>query len=207
MRHSLWTSCLLAALFVSRASATEPQSSWWGAQWGMARTYWSNSKNDEGFPRAGTAASILGIRRIQPWGNVELVPYAQLEWMHSTTSELVCDTCYGDLYTYRSQHREIDLGLNLHWFPSVGCGSVYFGGGPSLRLGHAAIRELSDRKPELSSDKTWIGLTLLGGWRTWQGENVSAFFEPQLTYSPANRKQGEYNPPTTLSLQMGVYWK
>jgi hypothetical protein len=144
---------------------------------------------------------------VRPWKNLDIVPFAQLEWMHATTSYLICDTCYGELYTFRTQHREIDAGVHLHWFPNVGCGSVYFGGGPAVRLAHAGRQELEDRQPDQSADKTWIGLTLLGGWRTWYGKRFSAFFEPQLTYSPGSRDEGKYNPPTTLSMHMGFYWK
>lgn len=195
--------------------ASESGQTWWGIDWGYARSYWSMNKNDEGKPAAGTAAPLIGIRRVQPLAGIDFIPFAQLSWSHSTTSYLVCDTCYGELYSLRNTHREFDLGLHARWFPNVGCGSVYFGGGPSVRLGHYSQTELDNsstylqasRTGELLENKNWIGLTILAGWQTWYGDRFAAYFEPQLTYSPAARTEGDYNPPTNLSMKMGFYWK
>ncbi len=181
----------------------------YGLSWGFTRTYWSADKNDEGYAAAGTGATRLGFRRIQPadesW---ELVPHLDYLWMRSTITTLICDTCYGEVRTDRSYFRELDLGLDLHFFPFHECDDFYVGTGPLVRWGSSGTRMDQGRRNERSTRAAWFGLNMMIGYRAFHGENLGAFIEPVLTWSPddADRWQHVF-PPDNLSLQMGLMWK
>jgi hypothetical protein len=210
MLHLWTTACLLIAGLIAAAIPVHAQGeSWTGFSWGMTRTYWSADKNSEGYPRAGTAATVLGLERTAPLTeSLEFAPYFRYQWMRSTVTTLICDTCYGETRTDRTYYREIDLGFNFNCFPLRDHRHLYLGAGPSVRWGQAGSYELGTERPGEVLRAAWFGLSVLGGYRSYWGEHLAVMFEPQLTFSPdeADRWQ-RVCPPDNLTLQMGMLWK
>ncbi len=178
-----------------------------GLTWGFTRTWWSRNGHDEGYPQAGTGGPSVGLRLWRPIGTRSgMTPYIQYFWMDATSTTLVCDSC-GATRTDRMAFRELDLGLNFDYSLSASGTGVYLGGGPAVRWGQSARREVGADGSGLRQKATWFGITLLAGYRMPMGNKAIAFFEPQFLLSPdlADRWQDTY-PPDNLNFLMGILW-
>jgi hypothetical protein len=198
---------LLLILTATPCLAQLPGSST-GLSWGITRTWWGGGWQAEGYPQAGTAGPFLSLRRVSfVSDNLALSPYLNYYWMtgKAINATFVQDSLLTSVTNSRTYFREIDLGLNLHYFPVQNSKSFYFGGGPSIRWGQAGKQVNGDMHSNSVMKGAWFGLTALVGLVTPMSEGVSVFFEPQFTFSPdeADRWQTAY-PPTTLNLIMGV---
>ena len=205
-----------ACLFAQDGEADtppKPLKSYTGLSWGAVHTVWNGRWSNEGYPRAGTMAPFISLRKVSPTGSqLAVAPYFSYFATYSTISTLICDTCtQGALndgtLTERMYYREIDLGLNFQYHLSVKCPEWYVGGGPSVRWGQAGLRVRGEPRPGVVRRATWFGLTVLGGYLHDWGGKQSMFIEPQFTFcpDPADRWQRNY-PPDTVTLQMGILW-
>jgi hypothetical protein len=211
MNRDVWSVSLLLVLLlpitIFAQDETEAISSYTGITWGMTRTFWHGANASEGYAQAGTAGPVFGLRKVQMMGaRTALVPYLTFMAMYSgpvTTMRYVQDSILVSRETRRSYFREIDLGLNLQFYPLHGNKSFYFGLGPSIRWGQSGTR-LNDGQTK-SGKAAWFGLTGLLGYQAGWGKTTAVFVEPQFTFSPdpADRWQQTY-PPDNLNLHMGI---
>jgi len=204
---SLFLVILLPAVALAQAE-DEGITSYTGVTWGMTRTFWGGSASSEGYPQAGNAGPVIGLRKVQMVGsNVSFVPYLTFMVMYSgpiTTAQYVQDSILVSRTTTRTYFREIDLGFNLNFYPVSNSKSFYVGLGPSVRWGQAGTR-INDARPAQTMKAAWFGVTGLLGYQIGWGSKTAVFFEPQYTFSPdpADRWQIAY-PPDNLNLIMGV---
>ena len=209
-RRAPWIGIIIMLMvWTGICNAESDGSGYTGISWGFTRTWWSASANDEGYPRAGTAGAVISLRRVKMMNDrIAFSPYIQYFWMRSTTTNLVPDMRGERTITDRTYFREIDLGFNFHLYPVVDSRQFYIGAGPSIRWGQSGRWNVDDNRAISSSKAAWFGLMLLAGYRTSVGEHTTAFFEPQLLFSPdqADRWQAVH-PPDNLNLHMGILWE
>ena len=219
MKHALLI--LIAMLFVLSIpwETAQAQAPAMGVSWGFTRTYWDGTWYKDGYAGAGTGATLLSLRREMPINaRTDISLYLSYMWMRNTISTLIepviADPVTDDIIsggwmftqTHRSYYREYNLGFNLHRYLFPEGPSIYIGGGPLARWGQSGRRNVDEKPPGDIHKAAWFGLTVLAGYRTeWNGK--TAFFEPQLTFSPdmADRWQENY-PPVNLTFQMGMLW-
>lgn len=194
--------------FADTAQVVAPaRGSYRGISWGFTRTWWSRNGHDQGYPEAGTAGPTVGLRLWRPMGlRSGVAPYIQYFWMDATQTTLVGGSG-GRLLTERMAFRELDLGLNFDYALRMDGSGFYVGGGPLIRWGQSARREVGADRSGLRQKATWFGVTLLAGYRMPMGTKAMAFFEPQFLVSPdlADRWQDTY-PPDNLNIIMGILW-
>jgi hypothetical protein len=198
---------LVLLLAIGTCFAQSP-GSYTGVSWGFARTWWGGGWSNEGYPQAGTSGPMLSLSRVSFVSDrLALAPYLNYFWMTSefTTAKYVSDSLLVSTTSRRTYFREIDLGLNLHYFPVQDSRTFYFGGGPSIRWGQAGNQVVGGPRPGSVMKGAWFGLTALCGLMTSVEDKVTVYFEPQFTFSPdeADRFQATY-PPTNLNLMMGI---
>jgi hypothetical protein len=211
MKHDVVLVPLLLLIMLPMAIFAQDEdegiTSYTGITWGMTRTFWG-SASSEGYPQAGNAGPVIGLRKVQMVGaNTAFVPYLTFMVMYSgpiTTAEYVQDSILISRTTTRNYFREIDLGFNLDFYPIHNTKSFYLGFGPSIRWGQAATR-VNDARPAQTVKAAWFGVTGLVGYQMGWGKKTVVFFEPQYTLSPdpADRWQMAY-PPENLNLNMGI---
>jgi hypothetical protein len=202
--------CCEAAAYAQEAEGTP--TSFTGLSWGFTRTFWNGRANDEGYPQAGTAAPMIGLRKVLTiTDQFAWEPYLQYLAMYSgpITRFIPTSDTSGYSMTEKSYFREIDVGLNLMYFPAPRIHEFYLGIGPAFRwgqAGHQSSAQPNGRGP--TQKATWFGVSLLAGYRVAMGEHTAVFFEPQYMFSPdpADRWQIVY-PPANLNLQMGILWR
>jgi hypothetical protein len=211
-----------AILFIAANVHDVHAQSGFGLSWGFGRTYWDGKWYGDGYAEAGTGGNTISIRRDNPLsGNLDVSLHLDYLWQRHTTTTLIepfvedpetGEPVSGGLLltqTHFTFYREWTLGANFHYYLSHAERSrFYIGGGPSVRFGHAGKREIDEPRPGVTQKATWFGLTALVGYSTPAlGDGSSAFFEPQLTFSPdpADRYQKVY-PPVNLNFLMGIMW-
>jgi hypothetical protein len=219
MKHALLILSALLMVLSILSEDSKAQAPATGFSWGFTRTYWDGKWYKDGYAEAGTGATMLSLRREMPLNSrTQASLYINCLWMRSTVSTLIEPVIVDPLtdevisggrmltQTHRSYYREYDLGANLNRYLFPDGPSIYVGAGPLIRWGQSGKREVDARELCDSRKATWFGLTVLAGYRTeWNGR--TAFFEPQLTFSPdmADRWQKTY-PPVNLTFQMGMLW-
>jgi len=204
----VWIILLMFAPVLAMAQdASEPITSYTGVTFGMTRTSWGSS-NGDGYPGAGTAGPVFGLRKVHMVGeNIALAPYLTYMAIYSgpiTTAEFMQDSILVSRHTTRSYFREIDLGFDLNFYMGGATKPFYLGLGPSVRWGQSG-QQFDDAHSAKSQKAAWFGMTLLAGYQVGWGKKTVVFFEPQYTFSPdpADRYQTVY-PPDNLNLHMGI---
>ncbi len=219
MKHALLILSTMIVVLSVPWETVQAQTPATGFSWGFTRTYWDGKWYEDGYAGAGTGATVLSLRReTQLNERTDISLYLSYLWMRNTISTLIepviVDPLTDDVISggmmftqsHRSYYREYNLGVNLHRYLFPEEPSIYIGGGPLVRWGQSGRRDIKAEPPGDIHKATWFGLTVLAGYRSeWNGR--TAFFEPQLTFSPdmADRWQENY-PPVNLTFQMGLLW-